>query len=33
MVIKYALKLLQLSCFGMYLIPNKEKKAKSLSEV
>jgi hypothetical protein len=27
-VIKYAVKFLQLSRFSMYLIPNKEKKAK-----
>jgi hypothetical protein len=27
-VIEYAVKFLQLSCFGMYLIPNEEKKAK-----
>ena len=26
-VIEYAAKFLQLSCFGMYLIPNEEKKA------
>jgi hypothetical protein len=27
-VIEYAAKFLQLSCFGMYLIPNEEKKVK-----
>jgi hypothetical protein len=27
-VIEYASKFLQLSCFGMYLIPNEEKKVK-----
>jgi hypothetical protein len=27
-VIEYAVKFLQLSCFGLYLIPTKEKKAK-----
>jgi hypothetical protein len=31
-VIEYAMKFLQLSCFGLYLIPTEEKKAKKFEQ-